>query len=161
MKRTVFFLFLFLILSLGFNACRPQIDTQVTDSSVFDYNFNGFTTEKNDTLKSSVWATYELYLKPISTSLLKDVNKTILVKPMIDKDLKVFYQLYNVRNEAISTEQRTGDVSSISSEQMTEHKVLLKIKVLPPNELGRFGLTVGTTWNGVSKSVVKSVVVVP
>ena len=134
MKNTILITFL----CLGLIACRPQIDTQVTDSSVFDYNFNGFTTEKNDTLKSSVWVSYELYLKPISTSLLKEVNKTIIVKPVIDKDLKVFYQLYTLQNQTISTEQRTGDVSSISSEQIVDNKLILKIKVLPPNEMGKF-----------------------
>ena len=157
MKNTVLIFLLF----LGLNACRPQIETQVTNSSVFDYNFNGFTTEKSDTLKSSVWVSYELYLKPLSTSLLKEVSKTILVKPVIDKDLKVFYQLYNLRNEHISSEQRTGDVSSISSEQVMDHKLVLKIKVLPPNEIGKFGLTINITWNGVNKSMVKSVVIVP
>lgn len=158
MKNTVLILS---FLCLGLYACRPQIDTQVTDSSVFDYNFNGFTTEKNDTIQSSVWVSYELYLKPLSTSLLKEVNKTIIVKPVIDKDLKVFYQLYTLQHQAISTEQRTGDVSSISSEQIVDNKLILKIKVLPPNEMGKFGLTINTTWNGVSKSIVKSVVVVP
>jgi hypothetical protein len=157
MKRITIFCFF----SLIFIACRPQIDTQVSDSTVFDYNFNGFTTEKSDTIKSSVWVNYELYLKPISTSLLKEVNKTILVKPVIDKDVKVLYQLFDVENKAISSEQRTGDVSSISSEHMMEHKVLLKIKVLPPSEMGKLGLTINTTWNGVSKSILKSVVVVP
>ena len=157
MKNTILLFFIF----LGVNACRPQIDTQVTDSSVFDYNFNGFITEKSDTIKSSVWVSYELYLKPISTSLLKEVNKTLLVKPVIDKDLKVFYQLYTLQHVPISAEQRTGDVSSISSEQIMDNKLILKIKVLPPNEIGKFGLTINTTWNGVSKSIVKSVVVVP
>jgi hypothetical protein len=157
MKPIIILIFSFSTLT----ACRPQIDTQVMDSSVFDYNFNGFTTERSDTVKSSVWVSYELYLKPISTSLLKDVNKTITVKPLIDKDLKVFYQLYNLENKAISTEQRTGDVCSISSEQLIEHKILLKLKVVPPNEAGKFGLTINTTWNSVTKSLTKSVMVVP
>jgi hypothetical protein len=141
--------------------CRPQIDNSITDSSVFNYNFNGFVTEKSDTIKSNVWVSYELYLKPISTSLLKEVNKSIVFKPTIDKDLKTFYQLCDLEGKAISTEQRTGDVSTISSEQLMNHKCLFKIKVFPPNELGKFGLSVNTTWNGVSKTILKPVVVVP
>ena len=141
--------------------CRPQLDTSVTDSSVFDYNFNGFITEKSDSIKSDTWVNYELYLKPISTSLLKEVNKTILVKTTIDKDLKVYYQLFDLEGKAISLEQRTGDVSTISSEQLIDHKYVLKIKVFPPNEIGKFNLSVNTTWNGVSKGITKAVVVVP
>jgi hypothetical protein len=140
--------------------CRPQLDTSVTDSSIFDYNFNGFITEKNDTIQNNTWVNYELYLKPISTSLLKEVNKTIIVKTTLDKDLKVFYQLFDLEGKAISSEQRTGDISTISSEQLIDNKCLLKIKVLPPNELGKFSLSVNTTWNGVSKGIVKAVVVV-
>lgn len=140
--------------------CRPQLDTSVTDSSVFDYNFNGFITEKSDTIQNNTWVNYELYLKPISTSLLKEVNKTIIVKTTLDKDLKVFYQLYDLEGKAISSEQRTGDISTISSDQLIDHKCNLKIKVLPPNELGKFNLSVNTTWNGVSKGISKAVVVV-
>jgi hypothetical protein len=128
---------------------------------VFNYNFNGFITEKSDTIKSETWVNYELYLKPISTSLLKEVNKSIIFKPTIDKDLKTFYQLYDLEGKAISTEQRTGDVCTIPSEQLIDNKCLFKIKVLPPNELGKFGLTINTTWNGINKTIVKSVVVVP
>jgi hypothetical protein len=151
-----------LVLSLLFFLvnCRPQLDTSVTDSSIFDYNFNGFSTEKSDTIKSETWVNYELYLKPISTSLLKEVNKSIMVKTTLDKDLKVFYQLFDLEGKAISLEQRTGDISTISSEQLIENKCTLKIKVFPPNELGKFSLSVNTTWNGVSKGIVKSVVVV-
>jgi hypothetical protein len=141
--------------------CRPQIDNSVTDSSVFNYNFNGFITQKSDTIQSNVWVSYELYLKPISTSLLKEVNKSIVFKPTIDKDLKTFYQLYDMEGKAISDEQRTGDVCSISSEQLTDHKCFFKIKVSPPNELGKFGLTINTTWNGVNKTILKPVVVIP
>ena len=150
----VLFLLFFLV------NCRPQLDTSVTDSSNFDYNFNGFITEKSDTIKSDTWINYELYLKPISTSLLKEVNKSIMVKTTLDKDIKVFYQLFDLEGKAISTEQRTGDISTISSEQLIENKCTLKIKVFPPNELGKFSLSVNTTWNGVSKGIVKSVVVV-
>lgn len=140
--------------------CRPQLDTSVTDSSVFDYNFNGFSTEKSDTIQNNTWVNYELYLKPISTSLLKEVNKTIIVKTTLDKDLKVFYQLFDLNGRAISLEQRTGDVSTISSEQLIDNKCLLRIKVLPPNELGKFSLSVNTSWNGVSKGISKVVVMV-
>lgn len=153
--------FLSFCLMLSFTNCRPKIDNYVTDSSVFNYNFNGFITEKSDTIKSNTWVGYELYLKPISTSLLKEVNKSIIFKPTLDKDLKTFYQLCDMEGKAISTEQRTGDVCTISSEQLLNHKCLLKIKVLPPNELGKFNLTVNATWNGVSKGIVKLVVVVP
>lgn len=153
-----FILVLFLLFFMV--SCRPQLDTSVTDSSVFDYNFNGFITEKSDTIKSDAWVNYELYLKPISTSLLKEVNKSIMVKTTLDKDLKVFYQLFDEDGRAISAEQRTGDISTISSEQLTENKCTLKIKVFPPNELGKFSLSINTTWNGVSKGIVKSVVVV-
>lgn len=151
---------LILISTFLFVNCRPQLDTYVTDSSIFDYNFNGFSTEKNDTIQNNTWVNYELYLKPISTSLLKEVNKTIIVKTTLDKDLKVFYQLYDLNGRAISLEQRTGDVSTISSEQLIDYKCLLRIKVLPPNELGKFSLSVNTTWNGVSKGISKAVVVV-
>jgi hypothetical protein len=152
---------LILISTFLFVNCRPQLDISVTDSSVFDYNFNGFSTEKNDTIQNNTWVNYELYLKPISTSLLKEVNKTIIVKTTLDKDLKVFFQLFDLGGNAISSEQRTGDISTISSEQLIDNKCFLKIKVLPPNELGKFGLTINTTWNGMNKTIVKSVVVVP
>jgi hypothetical protein len=151
---------LILISTFLFVNCRPQLDTSVTDSSVFDYNFNGFITEKSDTIRSETWVNYELYLKPISTSLLKEVNKTIIVKTTLDKDLKVFYQLFDLEGKAISSEQRTGDISAISSEQLINNKCTLKIKVFPPNELGKFSLSVNTTWNGVSKGILKAVVVV-
>jgi uncharacterized protein YcfL len=151
---------LILISTFLFVNCRPQLDVSVTDSSVLDYNFNGFITEKSDTIKSETWVNYELYLKPISTSLLREVSKTIIVKTTLDKDLKVFYQLFDLEGKAISSEQRTGDISTISSEQLINNKCFLRIKVLPPNELGKFSLSVNTTWNGVSKGIVKSVVVV-
>ena len=147
-------------LMLLFTNCRPQIDNSATDSSIFNYNFNGFITEKSDTIKSNTWVSYELYLKPISTSLLKEVNKSIVFKPTIDKDMKAFFQLYDTEGKVISTEQRTGDVCIISSEQLLDHKCLLKIKVLPPNELGKFNLSVNVTWNGIHKNITKPVVVV-
>jgi hypothetical protein len=152
--------YLYFFSTLFLTNCRPQIDNSVTDSSVFNYNFNGFITEKSDTIKSNVWVSYELYLKPISTSLLKEVNKSIVFKPTIDKDLKTFYQLCDLEGKAISTEQRTGDVCTISSEQLSDHKCFFKIKVLPPNELGKFSLSVNATWNGVNKTILKPVVVI-
>jgi hypothetical protein len=157
MKNNSFLLLIiFLICS-----CRPQLETLMTTSTVFDYNFNGFTTQKNDTIKSSTWTTYELYLKPNSNLVLNNDNRFIVFKPTHDKDLKVFYQLYNLNNEAISSDLRTGDISSISSEQLIDHKVFCKIKVVPPNENGRFTLSINATWNGLNKSIVKTVVVIP
>lgn len=156
--KNIFIIFLF---AITFSQCRPEINGTVTDSSIFDYNFNGFITEKTDTVKSATWVSYELYFKPISTSLLKEVHQTIVLKPTIDKDLKAFYQVYDLNNQPISVEQRTGDVISISATQLIEHKVFLKIKVLPPNELGKSTLTIHSTWNDVSKSIVKSVFIMP
>jgi hypothetical protein len=152
--------FIYLLMGLFFNNCRPQLDNSVTNSEVFDYNFNGFITEKNDSIPSNTWVSYELYLKPISTSLLKEVNKSIVFKPTIDKDVKTYYQLYDLSGKSISTEQRTGDVCSISSEQLVDDKCYLKIKVMPPNALGKFNLLVGVTWNGIHKNITKPVVVV-
>jgi hypothetical protein len=152
--------FIYLLMGLFFNNCRSQLDNSVTNSEVFDYNFNGFTTEKNDSIPSNTWVSYELYLKPISTSLLKEVNKSIVFKPTIDKDVKTYYQLYDLSGKSISTEQRTGDVCSISSEQLVDDKCYLKIKVMPPNALGKFNLLIGVTWNGIHKNITKPVVVV-
>jgi hypothetical protein len=148
--------FIFLV-----SSCRPQLETLVTNPTVFDYNFNGFITQKNDTIKSSTWTTYELYLKPKSTLILNNDNRFISFKPTNDKDLKVFYQLYNLNNEAISADLRTGDISRISVEHLIDHKVFCKIKVVPPNDIGRFALSINATWNGLNKAIVKTVVVVP
>ncbi len=152
-----YFVLLF-ILTIALVGCRPQLDTSVTDSGIFDYNFNGFITEPNDTISINTWVNYELYLKPISTSLLKEVDKTIVVKTTVDKDLKVFYQLFDLGGKALSTEQRTGDVCFFSTEQLIEHKCHLKIKVLPPFEVGKFNLSINVRWNGVNKEIIKSVV---
>ena len=152
--------FLILFVTLIFSSCRPQIDNDITNPELFNYNFNGFITEKSDSIQSNSWVSYELYLKPISTSLLKEVNKSIVFKPTIDKDVKTFYQLCDLSGKTISTEQRTGDVCTISSEQLIDYKCLLKIKVMPPNELGKFNLSVNATWSGIQKSITKPVVVV-
>lgn len=152
--------FIYLLMVLIFTNCRPQLDNSVTNPDVFNYNFNGFITEKSDSIPSNTWVSFELYLKPISTSFLKEVSKYIVFKPTVDKDVKTYYQLYDLSGKSISTEQRTGDVCTISSEQLMEDKCLLKIKVMPPNELGRFNLLVNATWNGINKSITKPVTVI-
>jgi hypothetical protein len=152
--------FIYLLIVLIFTNCRPQLDNSVTNPEVFNYNFNGFITEKSDSIPSNTWVSYELYLKPISTSLLKEINKAIVFKPTIDKDVKTYYQFYDLSGKSISSEQRTGDVCTISSEQLMDDKCYLKIKVMPPNALGRFNLLVDVTWNDIHKSIAKPVVVV-
>lgn len=148
-----------LIITTTLTGCRPQIDTSVLDASVFDYHFGSFIQTKNDTIKTGDWVQFEMYLKPISTSLLREPKPDIILKTSTDKDLKILYELVNNEDKKLSETQRVGDVVRFSSYDLKENLVYLNIKVLPPNEKGAFKLKLSTEWNSVVKEVQKNVVV--
>lgn len=146
---------------LGFLAsCRPEEDITVTDTSVFDYNFQVFITERtNDTLEVNKWYRYEVYIKPLSTNKLLSYQKKIVLTPSVGTGKLGSYQILNLRGDTLTGIQRFGDVVQLSSDSLINNRLIIKEKFDYPNVKGAITQTNTVQWNSINKTVTNSIFV--
>jgi hypothetical protein len=148
MKKYLSILFLLL---MGWS-CRPQEDLTITDSSIFDYNFQIFITGKNnDTLNVNQWYQYEVYLKPFSTNKLLNHQRKIVLSPVISVGKLGSYQILNLRGDSLTSVQRFGDVVQLSSDSLINNRFIIKEKFDNPNVQGSINQTTTIQWNSINK----------
>ena len=145
------YLSILLLLLLGWS-CRPQEDVTITDSSVFDYNFQVFIMGKNnDTLNVNQWYQYEVYLKPFSTNKLLNYQRKIVLSPSVSVGKLGSYQILNLRGDSLTSVQRFGDVVQLSSDSLINNRFLIKEKFDNPNVKGAITQTTTVQWNSINK----------
>jgi hypothetical protein len=133
-------------------ACRPEEDLTITDSGVFDYNFQMFIIGKNsDTLNDNKWYQYEVYLKPFSTNKLLNYQRKIVLSPVVNVGKLGSYQILNLRGDSLTSVQRFGDVVQLSSDSLIDNRFILKEKFDNPNVQGAINQTTTVQWNSIYK----------
>lgn len=134
--------------------CRPQEDLTITDSSVFDYNFQVFIKDKNnDTLSVNQWYQYEVYLKPLTTNKLLNFQQKIVLSPVVSVGKLGSYQILNLHGDSLTSVQRFGDVVQLSNDSLINNRFIIKEKFDNPNVQGAITQTTTVLWNSISKVV--------
>lgn len=155
MKQCISMFILLMVVS-----CRPEENFTITDSSVFDYNFQIFILGKdNDTLTVKKWYQYELYLKPYSTNKLLNYQRKIILSPNVIVGKLGSYQIFNLRGDTLTSVQRFGDVVQLSSDSLINNRFILKEKFDNPNVQGTITQTTTVLWNSISKVVTNNIYV--